>query len=288
MKLFKPSAKEYTKDMLPQNRRQVFFDVVKLHFTKLLFLGLLIFAFSLPLHLSSLFGDIYVGNLNAKIMESTGEQQKELIAQVIAFDNLRALVNVLLWVIFAVGFSGIQRIVRQYAWGKNVFVGYDFTLGVKQNVGQNVLLALIVGGCYALAVSAYNMSSQIEGTLAVIFMLPVGVFVFLIVPMCAYATVCIPVYGNKFKSNLWIALTLYLKHPLKTFVALLCGGFLLALLFIPNLYCHIIGRVVLSFFAPFAMLGFYLFSFNLLDEIVNKTKHPDYVGLGTHKNEKNE
>ena len=283
MRLFKPSTKEYTQDMLPQNRRQVFFDVVKLHFTKLLFLGLIIFAFSLPLHLSSLFGDIYVGNINAKIMETTGEQQKELISQVIAFDNLRALVNIALWIIFAVGFSGVQRVVRQYAWEQNVFTGHDFATGVKQNVGQNVLLALIVGGCYALAVAAYNMASQISGALAVVFMLPVGIFIFLVIPMCAYATVTIPIYGNKFKNNLWIALTLYLKHPLKTFLALLCCGFLLVLLFIPNLYCHIVGRIALSFMAPFAMLGFYLFSFNMLDDIVNKDKHPELVGLGTFK-----
>ncbi len=281
MKLFKPSAKEYTKDMLPHTRRQVFFDVIKLNFTKLLFVGLLIFLFSLPLHLSSLFGDIYVGKLNAKIMESSGEQQKALIAQVIAFDNLHAVFDIVLLAIFSVGFAGAQRIIRQYAWETNVFIGNDFSLGIKQNVGQNILLSLLVGGCYALSVAAYNMASQTQGALSIIFMLPVGIFVFLVVPMCAYATVCIPIYGNKFKDNLWIALTLYLKHPLKTFAALLCSGALLIPLLIPNIYCHVIGRVVLSFCVPYIMLGFYLFSFNLLDETVNKTKHPDLVGIGT-------
>ena len=51
MKLFKhsPNKREYTKDMLPHNRREVFFDVLKLQWKSLLLIGALVLAASIPL-----------------------------------------------------------------------------------------------------------------------------------------------------------------------------------------------------------------------------------------------
>ncbi len=278
---FKPSKTEYTRAMFPQNRRQVFADVVKLHYGKLLGLGLLVFAFSLPLFLSSLLGDIYVGNLTAQLMQATDEKERLAIAsQIIAFDNLRACVNIICFVIFGIGMAGFQRVLRQYAWEKNVFLS-DFAVGIKQNIVQNILLFLIVGAACALTTVAYNMASQVQNGLSLLFMLPLGIFIFFVVPVCAYSAVCIPVYGNKFRNNVWISMGLYIRYPWQTLLALLIGGVFLVPLLIPNIYCHLIGRVVLCFAAPFLMLAFNLFSYNLLDKYVNKDRHPDIVGIGT-------
>jgi len=69
--LFKPKTakKDFEKAMLPQNRRQVFLDVVSLHWGKLFLLGLLCFPFSLPLHIVTVLQDIYA----LRILQQGGE-----------------------------------------------------------------------------------------------------------------------------------------------------------------------------------------------------------------------
>ena len=52
LKKHKLQAKDnYTHDMLPSNRREVFFDVVKLQWRALLLLGILVLLFAMPLQL---------------------------------------------------------------------------------------------------------------------------------------------------------------------------------------------------------------------------------------------
>lgn len=63
---FKTAKSDFVPDMLPHTRKQVFFDVCKLHFGKLLLCGFIMFCFSLPLHLSAVFSELY----GLSVMES--------------------------------------------------------------------------------------------------------------------------------------------------------------------------------------------------------------------------
>ena len=282
MKKFVPSSKEYTKDMLPQTRKAVFFDVIKINFWKLVYLGVITLAFALLMLAWALVGDLYTGNLNNLLQQSSPQDRESIALHISQADNFFGLVNIVFWMFFSVGFAGLQRVIRQYAWGQNVSIGDDFAKGIKQNVSSSLLLALVVGGGLLLSKMGYNTASQLDGGWAFVAMLAVGVFVFFIVPTSAIASVCIPIYGNKFTNTLKMAFAVYIKDFLKIWLALICCGVWLVPLLIPNLYVRLVGRVVLCLLCPFLMLAFNLFVYNLLDKTVNVALHPELIGKGVY------
>lgn len=282
--MFKPkSAKtDYTRAMLPHTRKEVFFDVVKLHFRELLLCGVIVLVFSLPMHLLTLLEDGYVSTINAQLPENpTEEQLRAAYDSVRAFGNFKAIVDAVLLLIFSIGFSGLMRVIRQYAWGENVFFTTDFFKGIRQNIKQTLLLALIIGILYAVCVLYYNAAPQDPGAVSYMFLIPVGLFILLVIPIAAYMTVCIPVYTNSFGQNAFMGLYLFVKSPLKTYGALIaCGAVFISYLF-SSVYAHLLGRLFCSFAAPFVMLAWYLFAYNRLDRFVNEKEHPELVGRGT-------
>ena len=64
------SENPFSRDMLPHNRKQLWLDVVKLHYIELIILGLLLFVFALPLILNMLATDVYVATLQQDMQQN--------------------------------------------------------------------------------------------------------------------------------------------------------------------------------------------------------------------------
>lgn len=154
----KVSKTAYTQNMLPQNRKEIFFDVIHLQWRNLLLLGLILLLFALPLLLSTIAEDIYIPNFYASVDPDTTEQQMEAAYALAYWEIGRSLVNTLLLVLFSVAVSGVCRIIRQYAWEENVHIPTDFVKGIKDNIMQMAfsiytqapLKTLLAFGCCAL------------------------------------------------------------------------------------------------------------------------------------------
>lgn len=282
--MFKPkiAQSDYTPTMLPHTRKEVFIDVVKLHFKDLFLCGVMTLIFSLPMHIIKLLEDFYISSVNSKIpSDATARQLNEAYNNILAFKNFTAIIGIIFILIFAVGFSGLMRVIRQYAWEENVFFVNDFFKGIKQNIKQTLLLGLIVGIMYAVSVYYYNSAPDDSGAVSYMFLIPLGVFILIVIPVAAYMTVCIPVYTNSFKQNIIIGLLLFTKHPIKTLLILAVFGILFFSYFMSSLYAHLLGRILCSLAAPFIMLAWYLFTYNQLDKYINHRNHPELVGRGT-------
>ena len=100
---------DYQPQMLPQNRKEVFWDVLKLHFWDFMVLGCIVLLFSLPLHLVAIGEDVLVGRIYAGLA-SAGPYQEGGYLTLLAISVLRAAVSTVLTPFFAVGLSGILRI----------------------------------------------------------------------------------------------------------------------------------------------------------------------------------
>lgn len=284
MKFFKlKSAKsDFTKSMLPHNRKQVFSDVVKLHWKELLILGFVALIFSLPLLFSQVMQDnITAGIINALPDSPTEEQFAAARADIVAYENTRAFINIIFLLLFSVALSGILRVVRQYAWEENVSLSADFFAGVKQNLGQISLVALISGVIYALCVLSYNLSSMASGVSAYLFIIPVGVSLLVALPVAGYTLAAVAVYSNKFIQNVKAAFTVYAQNPFKALLATLCCMLVFIPQYIPDFYCHVFGRMISSLLCPFVLLGWLLFCFNRFDKKINAKFFPELVGKGT-------
>ncbi len=275
----KKAKQDCTVTMLPQNRKQVFFDVIKLHWRKFLLYALLVLLFTLPIHAVAVYEDIYVASFNGQY---TPENEEAIYQQILLAKCLFATIKIVPFLILAIGLSGMVRVIRQHAWEENVYFGNEFGLGIKQNIGQMLLLAFLVGIIFALSVFAVNMSQVSSNqTVSLALLVPVGISIFLDIPIASYAFVAMSIYKNSFWENIVLAFTVTVKSPFRTLLALLCCAIPFVPQMIPNFYCHIIGRVVASLLIPFIMLGWYLFALNQFDKFVNKDQFPKLVGKGT-------
>lgn len=273
----KAAAQEYTEAMLPHNRKQAFWDVLKLQGWKLVKLGLLLLLFALPIHLLALSESILIAQLQSRSLT-----QQETAVMAMQLRNLRALINIPLLMLFGVGFAGACHVVRQLAWGEPVAFWYDLKKGIRQNWAQMLILAAAAGVVQWLCVYCAGLSSADEGSFASYMVyLPMVATVLLGIPIAAYMTACIPVYANTFGQNIRLGLVLFLKAPARTLGALLCTGAVFVTYMVPNFYCNLVGRLLVSVLVPVLMQAWFLYSYNKLDKYVNPRFYPELVGRGT-------
>ena len=274
----KAAAEDYTANMLPNSRKTLFFDVLKIRSWQLFKMGLLILLFSLPIHMVALLEEVYTAQFYGAEPHMS---QQELTALTVAFGNIRALINIPLLMIFSVGFSGVSGMIRQCAWGENLSFWYHFRKGIRQNGLQMLLLAVITGAVnlFCTACSGLSYTTQSLMSSYIVF-IPAVFAVSILLPIGAYMTVCIPVYSNRFGQNVKLGIVLYLKHWKKTIPVLLIWSILFISYYIPGFYFHMIGRLLASVFTPILMLGFSLFAYQRLDESVNQRFFPELVGKG--------
>lgn len=270
--MFKPkvSKTEFEAAMLPSTRKEVFFDVLKLHFSKLSLCGMISLAFSLPFLFMAMARD----GLEAALYGS-GAQGAEALVQLTTYENLFALLEIPCFALLSVGLAGLSRIIKRFAWEEPVRVWEDFAKGVSQNWKQYLPLGLLAGlAVFACRYVIWAMGGGFKGLpLTAVLGLALG-------PVAAFMTVTAAVYDLPFLGHVKYALLLYGKNAPKT---LLAAGLCLlpfAPQFLPNVYCHTIGRLLSGMLIPLVMLAWFLFAFACLDKDINPKHYPELVDRG--------
>lgn len=277
----KYAEQDYTESMLPKNRKEVFFDVIKLNWKSFLSQGLVILLFSIPLIIVSVLQQlIYLETSSLEITE------QEMLYLLSGQANTFALIKIPCIVILFVGLAGIIRMVRQYAWEENVLFSVDFTKGIKSNVGFVILVGLIVGITNWMSVWCSNQVGFATNTIqSILLYLPVLFFALLLLPLSFYFVVCVSIYNVKFGTLLKMSFISFAKKPFKTYLAVLCCLPFFVLLLIPNTICIFLGYLITPLLLPFVLLGAYLFALNVLDDVINKQYYPELVDRGLFKEE---
>lgn len=285
----KISEQDCNVNMLPHTRRQVWFDVFKLHWGKFLALGLAVLIFLLPSLINTIICELRVAAIMGSYSPSmTSEQRQALMLSVVNTNNLHALIGVPLTVIFFIGLAGLIRIIRQYCWLENVYFKTDFLVGIKQNGRQYILYGLIIGMMQFLCTVLNNIiSTYVPGTAAP-YIAAIPSILCLAVFGCpfAYAITASSIYSNTFKQNIKNGYYLYAKHIFKSLgVAILCVAVFIPQTVLKILMLSLTAQIVLMMFTaiitPFILLGWYLFCLNAFDEYINPQFHPELVGKGT-------
>lgn len=288
MKKFKPAKMDYTKNLLPQNRRQVFFDVLQLQWKKLLLLGLLLLLFYLPLLLSTVVKDVYVSNLYTALADANNDEKLAAGQTLAILDLLRSLVNILFILVFAVAFSGVLRTVRQYAWEENVHLPTDIGKGIKDNYLQTAAIGALAGLIYTLCLMVYyTASSYSVPTVAMLSMLPIGISVLVILPILMISLAMVPVYSNRLWVTLKNAFFIYTRCLPKVLLGMLCCLAVWLPAAIPNFYCHVFGSVFGVLLTPISLLGWTLLCYNCFDRHLNPIVCPQLVGKGIVRDAEN-
>lgn len=282
MKKSKQASSDFTFAQLPHNRKEVFFDCLKLRFGTVVCCGLLLLLFLLPLIAIEITYDIVNLNIYNSLI---GGQMSEMQATLYK-NELQLYVSLAQTVclgIFAVGLAGVARILRQLVWGEPIFFWVDFKRGIRQNAARFVSVFAIC----ALANVASVLCSTMLDEMPIVGYIPLGALIFAVVPIALFVLSQSAVYNVGFGKAISNGLAFYGKRLWQTLLftalALIVGLSRLApisaLKYLLMLLCTV-------FLLPMYIMAWLLVSCNVFDEVVNRENYPELYDKGVYRLDK--
>ena len=278
MKSNKYAKRDFLPSYLPHNRKEVFFDVIKMRWKLLLLIGILLTASLLPTILISLFKKIIAFNII---------QIQGVDATLIANDLIACSLYILFLPIFGFVLAGSMRIIRELVWQEGVIFKDDFRIGVKQNYGQYVAILIIFSFFYLLAVFVLDIVNVF-----LVQYLPLVILFIVITPVMMTMINLVPIYDHKVGKNIAFAFKfLLLKPHIVIPLSLLISGMIIFVVFVPDLAMNYFGSVglfitygifILSIIFIFPLMALFIFLVHnhLFDEYINKEQHQDIYKKG--------
>lgn len=162
----KEKSEEYARSTLPTNRWQLFWDIFKGNFGKIVKVNLLMLLFFLPtialvvlrVLMQQNNGVLYPFDANLTTgFPASGPMQG--VAESLAFqtDLVFYIGLVVSMLIASVGLAGGMYVVRNMVWTEGIFVTNDFWRGVKLNYKNALQTTLLYGLLLALTGTVINM-----------------------------------------------------------------------------------------------------------------------------------
>lgn len=266
---------------LPVTRKALFLDVIKNRFGLLFKTGLLLTLFFLPIIIVSLIFDQMVANIyanNAYIVDGLLNEAGSTLYQSISLYRYLSLSIAI--IIFSIGLSGVIRIYRQVCWSEGVLFWDCFKIGVKQNVKNYIVYAIIFDILF-LALKLSEVYSPYLVIVVVILTLIILFFLPILIMMSVYSSI----YNASFLRQLKNCTLLALKnYPYMLLLSFLFGGLLL-LSDLP--YWMILIKQAIYIIAMLLIVPiFILLVFNMLnyifDKDVNQQLHPEMLRKGLY------
>ena len=265
---------DFSEQNLPHNRREVFFDCIKLYWQKLLLLGLILLACAVPLLAVSAVCDTVQQGLLQQL--SDGVIDKVAYNGQVAWLRLvEALIDIPCYVIVCVGLSGTVRVTRQMIWAEPLFFANDFADGIKQNWLTFCLCGFIIS-----LLNVYLAFAESSGG-GFFAYLPLGVVAIVVLPTALWMMAASSVYNIGIGKNTTNSFVLYIKTPFVTwlFVALFASVAMFDLIGFVAVRCICVAVFVVVLLPVFTLL-WQLVCYSYFDKFINKQAYPEIVDKG--------
>ena len=244
----------YARASLPSNRWELFFDIFKGRFWKLVIVNLLILIFFLPLVALLFFRYVAILNYGAMVPFSQGfGVGYQSIPSMVGFNESIILnVNMMIYLflpivvlIAMIGVSGGAYVIRNMVWTEGIFVSNDFWRGIKQNARQLFVIGLIYSVVFYTVTVSNNLAEQmivsgggIKWLLILSKVLSIIFFVFYSIMTAHMITMCVTydlTISQLFKNSFLFSLGLipqnvfFLAIAGLPFILLSFGGFFMSI-----------------------------------------------------------
>ena len=164
----KERSEEYARSTLPTNRWQLFWDVFKGNFGKIVKLNLLILLFCIPSVIVVYIGIQYRDGMGVLGPHNMGTamgypcpgpllgvaESNQIMAELLLYGMLFFSM-----IIAAVGIAGGMYVIRNMIWTEGIFVGNDFWRGVKLNYKNALQAALFFCGILLIGKTMINFAN---------------------------------------------------------------------------------------------------------------------------------
>lgn len=266
------SSKQFNENDLPSNRREVFGDVLKLHYFSLIKIGLIILLFALPLFLINFFKDY-----SFIIAHDTGESNSLILA-------ILCVVEAFAILFLSIPVAGLGRIFREYAWFEPVFFSTDFKTSLKDNIKPTFISCLLI----AILNLIFNLIYYFMNS-GWIIAIPFGFNLVVFFPIIMHTLFINFTYTNKYWVNFKLACFFYLKHLPSTMlcIVLICAFKIYDLFQFANIIAiltkNFVLIVIVLFIMPMILLGTQLNELRIFDKHINSVRFPELVNKGIHQ-----
>ena len=297
----KEKSEEYARSTLPTNRWQLFFDIFKGGFGKIVKVNLLTILFFVPLIAVILFymllvesnGIIYPFGANLGVGYPAAPMQQG-IAELLSVQNSFTLYAglILTGFIAAVGLSGGMYVVRNMVWTEGIFVTNDFWRGIKlnyKNALQTVLfftITLLLAGTMLRFAEFSIVVENLTGFNLVMMRISQGAS-YVLIALAAMMSLWMLALGVNYKLTFFGMIR---NSFLLTFATIPQTIFFMVLAFLPYV-CFLIGSslfltigivLVLLFGISYALLVWLDFAQWVFDKYVNPKIKGAKVGRGIY------
>ncbi len=248
-------SEDYARASLPSNRWELFWDIFKGRFGKLIIINLLILLFCLPFIALLLFRSLAVSAYGTLYPFSQGfgvgyGSYPSMVGwseSIVYMVNASTLVlTPVAFLIAALGLSGGAYVIRNMVWTEGIFVANDFWRGIKQNFKQILVIMLL----YSLVFYVSFMSiSLCDKNIAQI---PTNAWLFKVIKILTYVLFIIFSAMTLHMIPMSVTYNLKLSHLIK-------NSFLFTFALLPNnltfLFLGLIPFILLLFGGVLSVIG---------------------------------
>lgn len=268
----KEKSEEYARSTLPTNRWQLFWDIFKGNFGKIVKVNLLIFVFFIPIIVIVFFcGMLQSGNGSGlyPFGANLGVGYPAEPNQLGLSESLTLQSDIMMYgaiavasLIAAVGLSGGMYVIRNMVWTEGIFVANDFWRGVKLNFWNALQAALFFSVILLLCKFLINMTEfslavQTMGKGQTVWFRISQAFSYVLIALSAMMSLWMIALGVNYKQKFW---TLIKNSFLMTIGMLPQTIFFTVLALLPFVF-FLIGGMSLNLFTLIGLLFLLLFSF---------------------------
>lgn len=278
MNFNKYSSTDFKESNLPHNRKEVFFDTIKVRFLLYVKIGFILFLFLLPFLALNLYGKLVV----TSYLDVNGITDETML-----YANKVKLIITLLYIptfiIFSIGLSGCMKVIKQLIWGEGIIFGDDFKAGIKENYQPFIVTFVLFGLIYLF--DSYINTLEIEYEF--IKYIPFGVTFVFVIPVLMYILTQSIMYTNRYTTYIKNAIYFFIKTVP---VSLLYTLVLIILIYpintsyIPSLWIqYSVVSVIIIILLPLFISAKILYDFSIYDKFINSKDYPEYVDKGINR-----
>jgi len=280
----KQSETEFNESMLPHNRVEVFWDVLKLHWRAFLILSLVLILGFLPLLTCLFIRDNFALSLSLKVAEGSMSAEDRLIYLKYAHLICAGASWISLYFL-AAAICVVTRFINRFIWYEPLFIKEDIALAFKNGYKSAFICATFAGIIIVINKAMLFVSDNIF-----IQMIPVMIFIPFIALPLLLTYVQSNIYIGKFSQLLRNSIAIYIKEAPKV---LLFGLLLFAPLLFSILEQFLIVKYISSvaflfLFENLLIMMFLLCSHHIFDKYINENQFPEIFKKGLYIEKNNQ
>ena len=277
--------------LYPQNRKEVFFDLLKNHKLDLVKINLFVALFAFLSIATIYLFILLIGFVPTLISSGDIEMIKaddmdySILATSIIYLILLFAILIITNIPAFIGMGGGVYVLSKLCYAEeNTIIGKDFFIGIKRNIKQSILLSLLFSITCLFSVSVVSIYLIMDTYLIVkVISNIIAISVFIIVSIVIFiAFNYMNTYQTNFIGLIKNSFLIAFSHPIKTIGLMLLSMVLYFLLFIPMRF-PVFALVNIFFGFSYFLVIEILYTTSLFDLYINKKGHPEIVDKGLRK-----